>query len=49
MHLKCRAILLVSLCALYFLSAAAAGYTAEIPAMPANPVVDLAGIIDDSC
>jgi uncharacterized protein len=46
MQLLFRAILLAAF-GLYACSVAAVGHSAEIPAMPAAPVVDLAGIIDN--
>ena len=46
MKLLFRAILLAAF-GLYACSVAAVGHSAEIPAMPAAPVVDLAGIIDN--
>ena len=45
MRSKFRSIFLGAL-ALFVCSAAAVGHSAEIPALPAAPVVDLAGIID---
>ena len=45
MHLPFRSILLAAL-ALFVCSIPAVGLAAEIPALPAAPVVDLAGIID---
>ncbi len=47
MHSKCKPIL-EFLLVLLALSTTPIGFAAEIPARPANPVVDLAGIIDDS-
>ena len=35
-------------CTLFIVSAACVGYAVEIPAIPPNPVVDLAGIIDNN-
>jgi len=46
LQLLFRAILLAAF-GLYACSAVAVGHSAEIPAMPAAPVVDLAGIIDN--
>ena len=47
MHSLFRAILLVAM-VLVVCNAATVGHTVEIPALPAAPVVDLAGIIDNS-
>jgi uncharacterized protein len=47
MRLKCKSIIFLAF-VLFFLSKTPAGFAAEIPAIPANPVVDLAGIIDDA-
>lgn len=47
MHLKCKSILRFAL-VLFVLNTTFAGFAAEIPQRPANPVVDLAGIIDDT-
>ena len=47
MRLLFRAIFLGAL-ALYVGSAAAVGHSADIPALPAAPVVDLAGIVDNA-
>jgi len=46
MHSLFRAILLGAI-VLFVCTAATAGHTVEIPALPAAPVVDLAGIIDN--
>jgi uncharacterized protein len=47
MLLKCKSIIFLAF-ALFIFTTAPAGFAAEIPAIPANPVVDLAGIIDDT-
>jgi len=47
MLLKCKSIILLVF-VLFFFTMRYAGLAAEIPATPANPVVDLAGIIDDA-
>ncbi len=47
MHSLFRAIFLAAL-GLYACSVAAVGHSAEIPALPPAPVVDLAGIIDNN-
>ena len=47
MRLKCKSIIIIAF-VLFIFVAAPTGYSAEIPAMPANPVVDLAGIIDEA-
>ena len=47
MHLKCKSILRFAL-VLFVLNTTLAGFAAEIPQKPANPVVDLAGVIDDT-
>ena len=47
MHLKCKSILRFAL-VLLILNTTLAGLASEIPQRPANPVVDLAGIIDDT-
>ena len=47
MLLKCKSIVLLVF-VLFFFTMGYAGMAAEIPATPANPVVDLAGIIDDA-
>jgi len=47
MLLKCKSIIFLVF-ALFFFITTHAGFAAEIPATPANPVVDLAGIIDDA-
>ena len=47
MRLRCKSIIFVAL-VLLFCVAAPPGFSIEIPAMPANPVVDLAGIIDEA-
>ena len=45
MRLKCKSFFLLAL-VLFVLNTPPAGFAAEIPQKPANPVVDLAGIID---
>jgi len=47
MLLKCKSIIFLVF-ALFFFTTTHAGLAAKIPATPANPVVDLAGIIDDA-
>ena len=47
MLLKCKSIILLVF-VLFFFTMRYAGLAAEIPATPANPVVDLAGIIEDA-
>jgi uncharacterized protein len=47
MLLKCKSIIILVF-VLFFFTMRYAGLAAEIPATPANPVVDLAGIIDDA-
>ena len=47
MLLKCKSIIFLVF-ALFFFITTHAGFAAEIPATPANPVVDLAGIIEDA-
>ena len=47
MLLKCKSIILLVF-VLFFFTMRYAGLAAEIPATPANPVVDIAGIIDDA-
>ncbi len=47
MRLKYKSILLLAL-VLFVLSTIPTGFAAEIPQRPANPVVDLAGIIDEA-
>ena len=47
MDLKCKSILRFAL-VLFVAITAFSGFAAEIPQKPANPVVDLAGIIDDA-
>jgi uncharacterized protein len=47
MPLKCKSIIFFAF-VLFIFTATPAGFAAEIPAIPANPVVDLAGIIDDA-
>ena len=46
MRLKCKLFFFIAL-VLFIFFAAPTGFSAEIPAIPANPVVDLAGIIDE--
>src|SRR5210317_446942 len=47
MLLKCKSIIFLAF-VLFIFSTTPAGFAAVIPAIPANPVVDLAGIIDDT-
>ena len=47
MLLKCKSIIFLVF-VLFFFTNPHAGFAVEIPATPANPVVDLAGIIDDA-
>jgi len=47
MRLKCKSIIFLAF-VLFIFTSTPAGFAAEIPAIPANPVVDLAGIIDDA-
>jgi uncharacterized protein len=47
MLLKCKSIILL-IFGLFFFTTTHAGLATEIPVTPANPVVDLAGIIDDA-
>ena len=47
MRLKCKSIIALAF-VLFIFTTTPAGFAAEIPAIPANPVVDLAGIIDDA-
>jgi uncharacterized protein len=47
MRLKCKSIIALAF-VLFIFTTTPAGFTADIPAIPANPVVDLAGIIDDA-
>ena len=47
MLLKCKSIIFLVF-VLFFFTTPHAGFAAEIPATPANPVVDLAGIIEDA-
>ena len=47
MLLKCKSIIFLAF-ALLILTISLVGFAAEIPSRPANPVIDLAGIIDDA-
>jgi len=47
MRLKCKSIIALAF-VLFIFTTTPAGFAAEIPAIPADPVVDLAGIIDDA-
>jgi len=47
MRLKCKSIIALAF-VLFIFTTTPAGFAADIPAIPANPVVDLAGIIDDA-
>jgi uncharacterized protein len=47
MRLKCKSFFLLAL-VFFVLNTSPAGFAAEIPQRPANPVVDLAGIIDEA-
>ena len=47
MRLKCKSIIFLAFVLFIFITAPA-GLAAEIPAIPANPVVDLAGIFDEA-
>ena len=47
MLLKCKSIILL-IFGLFLFTTTHTGFATEIPAIPANPVVDLAGIIDDA-
>jgi uncharacterized protein len=47
MFLRCKTSIIIAFVLLIFISSPA-GSAAELPARPANPVVDLAGIIDDA-
>jgi uncharacterized protein len=47
MLLKCKTLIFLAY-VLFIFTTTPPGFAAEIPAIPANPVVDLAGIIDDA-
>ena len=47
MRLKCKSIIFLAFVLLFF-TTTPAGFADEVPATPTNPVVDLAGIIDDT-